>query len=615
MIDSQQTQSVELARNPGLDAQIPWGVAPRVLLLAMPWNRWDYPSIQVGLLKAHLSAHGVMVRGVYPYLDLAQQLGGETYNRIADKLPLLLAESFFTVGVHDSDSPPPAWIQDILDTDELEREQIDQILQAIRIFLDELYASLSWDDWDVVGFSCTFNQVFASLALAARIKRHHSKPRIVFGGSNLHGRLGQAFLDQFDCIDCVISGPGEAALLRYVREGPATTDLLIDGEQDPAIALNVPDYSEYFASLPSDWQPAASIVGLASRGCHYGRCVFCAQNLEPGCRVYPAEWVDACLEELLRRYGPRRVEFADTAFPVALLDTSVGEHFGRGSLGMFSEFTAGLSERQFDQLKRVGFDMIQVGIESFHTGVLRRMKKPADLLTNVQCLKFAYERGIDIGYNLILDFPSTTPADIDSMLDQLQWLFHLPPPTALVPFQLQYSAPILARKSEYGLSEIRPHHHYRWLDPRFESGQLVPFYLEFHNQHPLPQALLEKVHLTCLNWHEHYSRGQPLLDCQALDTRHLVIDQRRGYARHLELSELAVAILQAARRPRLERTLRQALGQDAGFDEILEELVRDGLIMRDAGKLLALTTRCPPRERPKLDELESYFAPDPVSDH
>ena len=82
---------------------------PRVLLLAMPWNRWDYPSIQVGLLKAYLRAHGVAAQARYPYLDLARRLGAETYNRLADKLPPLLAESFFTVGIHGEDPPDPGF--------------------------------------------------------------------------------------------------------------------------------------------------------------------------------------------------------------------------------------------------------------------------------------------------------------------------------------------------------------------------------------------------------------------------------------------------------------------------------------------------------------------------
>ncbi len=463
----------------------------------------------------------------------------------------------------------------------------------------------------MVGLTCTFNQVFASLALAERIKRNHPKIRTVFGGSNLHGKLGQGFLESFSCIDCVISGPGEEALLRYVcAEAPAER-VFLNGSSGSAVTPVAPDYEEYFADLPEVWRPAASVVAVASRGCHYGRCVFCAQNLEPGCEVYPADWVGACLGQLLSRHGRRRVEFADTAFPVSLLGSDHGEGLGREAAGIFAEFTAGLSERQFDQIRRAGFDTIQVGIESFHSGVLRRMGKPADLLTNVRCLKLAYERGIEVGYNLILDFPSTTPADLEEMLGLLPLLFHLPPPTALVPFQLQYRAPILDQAGAYGLTDIRPHRHYRWLDAGFEAGGLAPFYLEFHNRAPLPTRLLEQAHSLCVRWHERYGAGALLLD-QPGDHDRVVVDRRGDTERRFELSGLAVSILDDTQRPKLERKLRLEWGRDPAFDSILDQLVKLGLVLRDAGKLLALPTR-PPSRRPMLDPLESYFAPEEMA--
>ena len=585
---------------------------PRVLLLAMPWNRWDYPSIQVGLLKAYLRAHGVAAQARYPYLDLARRLGAETYNRLADKLPPLLAESFFTVGIHGGDSLPEAWVAELVATGELDESQVRSIAHAVRAFLDALHDAIAWQEWDVVGLTCTFNQVFASLALAERIKRNHPGVRIVFGGSNLHGKLGQSFLEHFPCIDCVVSSPGEEALLRYVSREASAERVFLDGSRYPAAAPAVPDYAEYFAGLPEAWRPAASVVAVASRGCHYGRCVFCAQNLEPGCEVYPADWVRACLGQLLSRHGRRRVEFAGTAFPVNLLDPDQEEGLGREATGMFAEFTTGLSERQFDRLRRAGFDTIQVGIESFHSRALRRMGKPADLLTNVQCLKRAYERGIEVGYNLILDFPSTTPADLEAMLDLLPLLFHLPPPTALVPFQLQYRAPILAQAGAYGLTDIRPHRHYRWLDARFEAGELAPFYLEFHNRAPLPTRLLEQVHGLCVRWHERYGAGDALLHVQPSENGRLVVDRRGDTERRFELRGLAISVLDGTQHPKLERKLRLEWGQDPTFDGTLDQLVKLGLVLRDAGKLLALPTRQPPRH-PVLDPLESYFAPEEVA--
>jgi ribosomal peptide maturation radical SAM protein 1 len=584
---------------------------PRVLLLAMPWNRWDYPSIQVGLLKVYLRAHGVVAQARYPYLDLARRLGAETYNRLADKLPPLLAESFFTVGIRGEDPLPEAWVAELVATGELDEPQVRSIARAVRAFLDALHDAIAWREWDVVGLTCTFNQVFASLALAERIKRNHPGIRIVFGGSNLHGKLGQSFLEHFPCLDCVISGPGEEALLRYARRETPAERVFLNGSRDPAVAPVVPDYAEYFADLPDEWRPAASVVAVASRGCHYGRCVFCAQNLEPGCAVYPADWVGACLGQLLSRHGRRRVEFADTAFPVNLLDPGQAEGLGREAAGMFSEFTVGLSEHQFDQIIHAGFDTIQVGIESFHSRVLRRMGKPADLLTNVQCLKLAYERGIEVGYNLIMDFPSTTTAELEEMLGLLPWLFHLPPPTALVPFQLQYRALILAQAEAYGLTDIRPHRHYRWLDARFSAGELAPFYLEFHNRAPLSARLLEQAHSLCVRWHECYG-GDASLHDQPSENGRVVVDRRGDIERRFELSGLAISILDGTRHPRLERKLRLEWGQDPAFDRTLDQLVKLGLVLRDSGKLLALPTRHPSR-RPVLDPLESYFAPEEVA--
>lgn len=49
---------------------------PRVLLLAMPWNRWDYPSIQVGLLKAYSAVHSRRGLGVGGH-DATRPLGAE----------------------------------------------------------------------------------------------------------------------------------------------------------------------------------------------------------------------------------------------------------------------------------------------------------------------------------------------------------------------------------------------------------------------------------------------------------------------------------------------------------------------------------------------------------
>ncbi len=100
---------------------------------------------------------------------------------------------------------------------------------------------------------------------------------------------------------------------------------------------------------------------------------------------------------------------------------------------------------------------------------------------------------------------------------------------------------------------------------------------------------------------------------QAGDDSLLVVDRRGDTERRVELYGPAISLLDATQRPRLERKLRLEWRHASAFDITLDHLVRQGFILRDAGKLLALPTRGRPLRRPVLDSLESYFAPDDVT--
>ena len=47
--------------------------------------------------------------------------------------------------------------------------------------------------------------------------------------------------------------------------------------------------------------------------------------------------------------------------------------------------------------------------------------------------------------------------EIEEMLELLPLLHHLPPPTALVSFQLQRNSPVFRNPRRYGLDDVRPH--------------------------------------------------------------------------------------------------------------------------------------------------------------
>jgi len=107
-------------------------------LLPMPWNRADYPSIQVGLLKGHLVRRGLAVRAAYPYLDLASRLGSDLYLRLADSFirfsgkPLRIAAGSRTRRTGD---------RYLLESEELTAATLATVRTTIGGFMRDLVAS------------------------------------------------------------------------------------------------------------------------------------------------------------------------------------------------------------------------------------------------------------------------------------------------------------------------------------------------------------------------------------------------------------------------------------------------------------------------------------------
>ena len=61
----------------------------------------------------------------------------------------------------------------------------------------------------VVGFTTTFGQTVASVALAAELKRRDPGIAVVFGGAGCEGVMGEALLRSFPSIDVVVRGGRE----------------------------------------------------------------------------------------------------------------------------------------------------------------------------------------------------------------------------------------------------------------------------------------------------------------------------------------------------------------------------------------------------------------------
>ncbi|MEA1647607.1 hypothetical protein UAJ10_01070 [Nitrospirillum sp. BR 11164] len=73
-------------------------------------------------------------------------------------------------------------------------------------FIEHCFGQVDWSRYSVVGFSTSFQQTMASLALARRIKAAHPHILIVFGGANCSDEMGVELHRHYPFIDVVVGG-------------------------------------------------------------------------------------------------------------------------------------------------------------------------------------------------------------------------------------------------------------------------------------------------------------------------------------------------------------------------------------------------------------------------
>lgn len=150
----------------------------RVLLLIMPFLTLRRPHLGVDLLKAGLHRAGIECDVRYFNLRFADIIGAALYDRIAEDSPShhLAGEFIFTPALYGEDARPfedfKASVADYFRPypDDFLR-QLDRCRNLSAIFIQECANQIDLDQYDIIGFTSTFQQNMASLALAQELKR------------------------------------------------------------------------------------------------------------------------------------------------------------------------------------------------------------------------------------------------------------------------------------------------------------------------------------------------------------------------------------------------------------------------------------------------------------
>src|SRR5215468_7728375 len=471
----------------------------RVLLLSLPFASPYYPNIGLSLLKAAVTREAVDCDIRYPHLEYAEEVGTADYEFLSDTahFSALLGEWIFAAAAH-GEAPTTGldYCTDLLVHDYPDRFPVPRLLQVLAArqgaatFIDSCFRSIDWSRYAIVGFTSSFQQTMASLALARRIKESHPDILIVFGGANCEGEMGIELHRCYPFIDIVCSGEGDRAFPTLVRRflggepyGGLPGLIVRDGAQtvvpaalaDPVRdmdGLPYPDFTDFFdqhAKLPAVHRryPPVPMFETA-RGCWWGakhHCKFCGLNgqtmafrSKSQARAY-GELID-----LVDRYGTDVVSvdnILDMTYFKELLPRIAA---GQRRIVMHVETKSNLRRDQIELMARAGLRKIQPGIESLDSEILRLMDKGCTMLQNVQTLKLAAESGVYVEWNFLYGFPGEEPRQYGAMERIVPTLRHLHPPGAWARVRPDRFSPYFNDPASFGV-DIEAAPAYRYVFP------------------------------------------------------------------------------------------------------------------------------------------------------
>jgi ribosomal peptide maturation radical SAM protein 1 len=612
----------------------------RVLLISMPFGALERQALGLSILKARLTEEAIPCDLRYLAFAFAEMIGTEDYYFLSNDIPhtAFAGEWIFARALYgDAERSPERYLREVLEEEwQLAAESISRVVAARTVaepFVAHCLEAIPWKDYAVVGFTSTFEQNLASLALAKRIKSLHPEIKIVFGGANWEEEMGVALHEHFGFVDYVCSGESEESFPALVRRLLSGDESVRAARRIPGLVyrqngrsvstgpaepikqmdrLPIPDYADYFrdfeASSTGD-MVVPTILFEGSRGCWWGckrQCKFCGLNGGTmQFRAKSSKRVLRELETLVDHWGVDNVQAVDNVVNMRFFREVFPSLRRSGRrLDLFFEIRANLKRHHVRLLQEAGVTRVQPGIESLNNRVLRLMRKGTTALQNVQVLKWCKEYGVGASWNLLYGFPGEQRPDYSRTLQLLPAIRFLDPPTACGPIRLDRFSPYFREPKKYGLVNLRPLSAYRHIYPFNEpSLHRIAYYFDFDYEPRVdPRGHADDV-IAYVNTWQHRPESGTLESVVRSDGKLMLVDSRSGRLRD-------GATLDGMDRTTYEycdemRSLKMVVGHlrrrypKRRFSEMhvrkfLDSLVRHGWMLCYENDYLSLALRRPP---------------------
>jgi ribosomal peptide maturation radical SAM protein 1 len=497
-----------------------------VLLIDMPFAISFMPSLGLTLLKESVKRKGYSSYIKYFCLKYAKLVGERNYLFVSYFKDIdMLGEWLFSGTIFDNlpDEeylnqlrPDPENIKFFVGrktTSEIHPETISLIRELksksepfIQGCLEEVIAI----NPKIVGFTSVFQQNLASFSLAKRIKEALPDTKIVFGGANCEGIMGQEMIRQFPFIDIVVSGEADTLFPEMVSDllnnkddyisqpgvfcrqnsdkfsaGVTNTPLVYDMDNLP-----YPNYDDYFEQYKSYglMKPHEHIILFeSSRGCWFGEkshCTFCGQNGNN--MIHRSKSAARLLDEvkfLKEKYQVSRFTTTDNIMDLHYFKDFVPALAAENmNLKIFYEMKPNLTKDQVKLLKSAGITNIQPGIENLSSHVLEIMKKGVKSIQNVQLLKWCKEYGFKVDWGIIWGFPGETSEDYLQIAGLIPKITHLLPPNRITFMRIHRFSPNFNYPEVFGIKKIEPYPAYYNIYP-FAKETVYNLAYQFHHEY------------------------------------------------------------------------------------------------------------------------------------
>jgi ribosomal peptide maturation radical SAM protein 1 len=372
--------------------------------------------------------------------------------------------------------------------------------------------------------------------------------------------------------------------------------------------IPTPDFDEYFerlakTSFNTELAGEVRLPYESARGCWWGaksHCTFCGLNgTSMAFRSKAPGRVVEELTTLARRHGRLDFQVVDNILDLRYFRDVLPRLREAGyDLDLFYETKANLRREQVRLLREAGVSVIQPGIESLSTPILKLMRKGVTAFQNIRLLKWCAEYGISACWNLIYGFPGEPAGEYVRMAELIPSLTHLGPPTSLCPLALERFSPYHERPRELGVEVLGPSPWYRYVHDTDEAtlSDLAYAFEYRHLDGRDPSAYVAPLRERVETWSGAWSAGRPTLRYRRGPGFLVIRDRRPGceaadYSFDDREARIYLACEDGATAEQACQALQAAAATDIDADDVahfLDEMVELRLAYQEGGRYLAL---------------------------